>query len=50
MTKQERHELTVLLAKITEASDYLHTGRVNDGRTNVDIVEAALKVILSRKK
>ncbi|MDE9540377.1 hypothetical protein KKJ06_17290 [Xenorhabdus bovienii] len=50
MTKQERHELTVLLEKIKEASDYLCTGRINDGRINVDIVEAALEAILSRKK
>ncbi|WP_319928448.1 hypothetical protein [Xenorhabdus santafensis] len=48
MTKQERYELTVVLKQIKEASDYLHSGRVNDGRITVDIVEAALTGILNK--
>ncbi|WP_338882667.1 hypothetical protein [Xenorhabdus sp. TH1] len=50
MTKQERHELTILLQTIREASNYLNTGQINDGRINMDIVEAALEAILNRKK
>ncbi|PHM46003.1 hypothetical protein Xmau_00396 [Xenorhabdus mauleonii] len=50
MTKQERYELTTALKQIKEASDYLHSGRVNDGRITVDIVEAILEAMLNRKK
>lgn len=50
MTKQEKANLSILYRQLQQSLEYLHCGRVDDGRIVAEIVERELGKLVNKQK
>ncbi|UAX00653.1 hypothetical protein [Proteus terrae] len=50
MTKQEKETISILHRQLQQLLEYLHCGRVDDGRIVAEIVERELGKLVNKQK
>ncbi|QKG47319.1 hypothetical protein [Proteus mirabilis] len=50
MTKQEKETISILHRQLQQSLEYLHCGRVDDGRIVAEIVERELGKLVNKQK
>ena len=50
MTKQEKANLSILYRQLQQSLEYLHCGRVDDGRIVAEIVEREFGKLVNKEK